>query len=588
MDDASLESRVGTIVQAMAVRDGKVLATGSNAEIQALAGPSTKSIDLKGRAVLPGFILTHDHPTDWAWQDPRPLNHVLPNDDVVVHRWLPNVPPKEQLAKFDQTIREALSKAKPGQWVFVSFNWGPDYKWSREMAPLFQKSITKEYIDQLAPDNPVKVKDGLVTSIVNQKAIDELRSVHPTLNVIANTPQRVEAWLKKGGGFSRPIEPAAMMKGKLPVLAEILKAEMELYPMYGAVAVASSAYASQNLQALDYLDKKGEMPMRFGWGYPGPDWSTDALQYLAGMMGHGTDHLWLAGMFAATGANCMTVPPRGNAQETAVGETLPNCSLAPGTPSRKILDAVIQSGLRVATIHTGGDKDIDYYMDAIEQGSQQAGLTQEQIRARRHAFDHSGGAPRPDQILRMKKLGMMASLNNFLLWKQDGILGMMSTSWIAKNYGTEYTAWVSPRNSMIKAGVINSWEIDRPMHNKLFFFITKGMNRFNDEDQQVYAPGERTDRIIQLKAITRWGASYLLRENVMGSLEPSKFADFIVLDKDYLTISEDQIPSIQILMTAVGGKIVHLNPALAREVGMQPVGPTTWKEKTPEGWEWVW
>src|SRR3954462_2965912 len=67
MDDASFESKVGTIVQAMAVRGDRILATGSNAEIQALAGPKTKSVDLKGKLAMPSFIITHEHPTDWAF-----------------------------------------------------------------------------------------------------------------------------------------------------------------------------------------------------------------------------------------------------------------------------------------------------------------------------------------------------------------------------------------------------------------------------------------------------------------------------------------------------------------------------------------
>src|SRR3989337_854225 len=60
MDDSSFEARVGTIVQAMAIRDGKILATGNNADLRALAGPQTKQIDLKGRMVLPSFIHTHE------------------------------------------------------------------------------------------------------------------------------------------------------------------------------------------------------------------------------------------------------------------------------------------------------------------------------------------------------------------------------------------------------------------------------------------------------------------------------------------------------------------------------------------------
>src|SRR5438094_230495 len=129
MDDSSFESRVGTIVQAMALRDGKILATGSNAEVRALAGPQTKSIDLKGRTMLPGLISTHEHPTSWAFIEPRAFRHALPGDDVVVARWMDSVPVKEQLAQFVPVMKEAVAKAKPGQWIMVVFNYGKDYQW---------------------------------------------------------------------------------------------------------------------------------------------------------------------------------------------------------------------------------------------------------------------------------------------------------------------------------------------------------------------------------------------------------------------------------------------------------------------------
>ena len=73
-----------------------------------------------------------------------------------------------------------------------------------------------------------------------------------------------------------------------------------------------------------------------------------------------------------------------------------------------------------------------------------------------------------------------------------------------------------------------------------------------------------------MKALTTWGSYYVLRENVLGSLEPDKYADFIVLDRDYLSVPEDDIPNIRVLMTVVGGKTMHLLPSLARESGMEP------------------
>ena len=595
MDDASFASRVGTIVQAMAIRDGKILTTGSNAEVRALAGPPTKQMDLKGRMVLPSFILTHEHPTDWAFIEPRAFRHVFPGDDVILSRWIESLPPKEQLAKFEPLVREAVAKAKPGQWIRVLFNYGPEYEWASELIPLFRKSVTKEWLDQLAPNNPLTVKDGFINSVVNGKAMEEFRKVHPDINFYETgrrggqrNPER-EARAERMGTLGRPVDPDAMLNGKLPQLAQLLKAEMELWASYGIATFGSSPYAYSNLQAMDLLDKKGEMPARFAWGYTGPAWDMETLRVIAAAQGHGTDHLWLVGAWSGSGSGCMTVPerpewkqmraefPYGGGGEEGGGA---RCSFAPGTVGREIMERIVESGLRIATMHTGGDKDIDYFMDAVEQGSQKAGLTLDQIRAKRHAFDHGAGAPRPEQIPRMKRLGILASEINTILWETH-----RGASLIAKQFGIEYTSWVVPRKSLTDAGIPTGFEIDRPLPHKVFFFITKGMNRYNDRDQKVYGPNEKTDRITQLKALTRWGAYYLLRENLQGTLEPGKFADFIVLDKDFLTVPEEQIPSVRVLLTVVGGKTVHLLSELAGEIGMPPVGPGTWKEPIPKGWE---
>lgn len=580
MDDASFESRVGTIVEAMAVRSDRILATGRTADIRSLAGPSTKVIDLRGRMVLPGFIITHEHPTDWAFQEPRALTHIFPNDNEIIHRWMPNLPPKEQMARFEPMMREVLAKAKPGQWLFLSFNYGPDYEHATEMAQLFARSIKKEYLDLLAPNNPVKVRNGFITSMVNTRAMESLESADGALD-----PE----FRKNGFGFSREMEPNAMFKGKTPQLAQVLKSEMELWASYGAVAFASSPYSYSNLRALRYLDERGEMPARFAWGYSGDAWDLTTLRYLASNVGTGTDNIWMIGAFAGAGGNCMTAPVseqwKTNPLEIAGRRSEGSCSYAPGSEGRARMETVVKSGMRIATIHTGGDKDIDYLMDIIEQSSAEAGFSLDDIRAKRHAFDHSAGAPRPQQIPRIKHLGMLTSLNNNLLWEPAGVVpNMMGTAMIARVYGTEYTSWVSPRKSLTAGGVMSGFEIDRPLPHKLFFFITKGMNRYNDRDKMVYGPGERTDRITQLKALTRWGAHYMLREKVMGSIEPGKFADFIVLDKDFLAVPEEEIPTIRPQMTVVGGKVIHLMSALASEIGMQPAGATAWKERFPDGW----
>ena len=582
MDDASFGSNVGTIHQAMAVRDGKILATGTDAQIRQMIGPQTKVVDLKGKTVLPSFIITHEHPMDWAFQEPRALTHVFPDDnnDTIIHRWMPNIPPKEQLARFEPMLKEALAKAKPGQWVWLSFNYGPNYEHATEMALLFGKSITKEYLDVLAPNTPVKVRNGFITSFVNTKALDALKAVNPDLED--------QNLLKTGGGFSRPMEPDAMFRGKTPQLAQVMKSELEWWAAHGMSAFASGPYSSGTMAAYRYLDARGEMPVRYGWAYPGPAFDLESMRYMSSLVGTGTDHIWLMGVFeGANGGNCSTAPIRDDWKKAPL-EILNRRECFDGFSGPKWgkdLENAIRGGMRVAGIHVSGDISVDNLMDAIEQISKEEGMTMEQIRAKRHAFDHSSGMPRPQQIPRIKDLGMIVSLNNNLLWEPPGVVpNMAGTSMFAKIHGLEYTSWISPRKSVTDAGVMSTFEIDRPFANKIFFFLHKGITRFNERDNMVYGPGERTDRITQLKAITRWGAYYLLKEKVLGTLEPGKFADFIVLDKDYLTVPEADIPNLQVLMTVVGGKTVHLTQSLATEIGSQPVGYTTWKDKIPEGW----
>src|SRR3990172_2603184 len=121
VSDDSMTSNLGDIGQAMAIRAGKILAVGTNADMLALAGPQTRKIDLKGRTVVPGVIGVHNHPQDWVHSSPEIMKKVVP-EDVVVQRFLYGTP-QEQMEKFPEVVQEAVSAAKPGQWVKILFLW---------------------------------------------------------------------------------------------------------------------------------------------------------------------------------------------------------------------------------------------------------------------------------------------------------------------------------------------------------------------------------------------------------------------------------------------------------------------------------
>ena len=555
MDDESFSSDPGTIVQAMAVRDDEILALGSDQEIRVLAGPTTRQIDLGGRTVLPGLILTHEHPTDWAWRDPIALGQVFPegNEHMVVRFLEGNA--DEQIANWDRVLIDAVDGAKPGQWILLRSDNGGNYENMPKLVTDFNKNISEELLNELSPNNPLSLD-----SWSNALAKEEAHEVFGDYTARGNR-----------GPLQRMLEPDVILAGKVELNAELLKAEMELWAAHGITAFGSSPYTLANLKALRMLDREGRIPGRFAWSYTGPNEDYFTFALISSIVGTGSDYLWNIGAHGEwSGGQCTTLPASERVKQQEV------CRLAPGHPGRQSKIDIVRSGGRISAMHSGGDRDIDYLLDIIEEQSAAAGLTLDEIRARRHAFDHASGAPRPDQIPRIKRLGMMVSMLNTMLWEnRTGY----DTSYRVRNYGEEYAHYAVPRQSVTKGGVMATQEIDRPLPHFIFYNVWVGMTRYNKGCDRVFAPEEGTDLMTQLKGLTSWGAYYLLREDRIGTLKKGKLADFIVLDRDILTIPQDDIPQVKVLMTVLGGKTLHLLPRLASEINMSPVGPTTWPSK---------
>lgn len=85
--------------------------------------------------------------------------------------------------------------------------------------------------------------------------------------------------------------------------------------------------------------------------------------------------------------------------------------------------------------------------------------------------------------------------------------------------------------------------------------VVRSMSR--SVDGNVYQPGERIDRMTALLMATRWAAEYVLREKVLGAIEAGKWADLVVLDRDYMSVPEEEISKVRPVMTMVGGRIVY-------------------------------
>ena len=562
VDDPSFAATPGTIAQAIAIRNGRILAVGTDTKIRGLAGAQTKSIDLNGRTVMPGIIDTHDHPQDWDQVNPYVIKKVI-SDDVIVERFLDGTP-DEQLRKFLPTLDEALHKAKPGQWIRIVHLLGRQLEWITTMGGYLGTRITKQHLYMAAPNNPVIVRTAHTGTLLNQKALDELRNVFPDLSKLPFGLDNPEAGT--GSTIYRIVEPDVMLRRRPDLLAEIYEGGLSWTAGYGITTIGTLFHSPSTLTAYRKLEKTGKLPLRlaWGWGWPAPGMYDDPyfMADLVARTGEGSDLFWFAGAWGgAMGRSCSTLPGTSSAVKEA--ET---CAFTMNEVGGKYTYEYIKAGGRVALIHTEKDKDIDNYLDVIERASKDAGITLDQIRAKRHTYDHSAMSPRPDQVERLAKLGMMVGGTNLRIYSDPP--GIM------KNYGERGVQWIVPRKSLNAGGVMNTYEIDRALsYNDItaFWVLAKPINLVA-VDGKVYAENQRIDRIAALKSATIWGSYYVLREKTLGSLEAGKWADLLVLDRDYMTIPEEEIAKIRVLMTMVGGKMVHLVPSLARAWGMQPTG----------------
>ncbi len=584
VDDASFTSSVGTIAQAMAIRDGKILAVGDNGLIRALAGPQTELIDLKGRTIVPGMIPVHNHPQDWAPTVPEIMLHVVP-EDVIVQRFLRG-PAREQIERLPQVLEEAVQAATPGEWIRIVLIWDdiapgdPDANWAGTR-------ITKQQLDQVAPNNPLLVRSrpviggGHISVMVNQKAVEVLRKegMPDDMAMIDNLVREEKTGISSLSIY-RMANPEVLFKDHFEMWREIIRLDLSWWASIGQTTFGQFLYHHPNvIRAYRELDRRGELENRVAWGWGQSsdiEWERlfqdpFLIADLATRDGTGTDYMWNIGT-GQNGGGCTSLRPLSSRpQDTRlVMGSGPDCQLRgtynPGSPTYNAFYKLLKAGGRLMAGHETGDISIDNFMNLIEQASKEAGLTAEEIRAKRHVADHMSGWPRPNQIPRLKDLGMVVG-------GTDRFIRLNSAAWM-RDYGESGLETVVPRGALLEAGIMNGIELDKPYEVSdatVFDDLSWAVSR-KGQDGKVYAQHQGISREVALKSGTIWGAYYVLKEDLLGSLEKGKFADFLVLDRDYLTIPEDQIDDIRILMTMVGGKVVHLVPSLARELRMQPKG----------------
>ena len=509
-----------TIAQAVAIKGNRIVAVGANQEMDRLAAPNARRINLRGRTVIPGLIDNHNHllraGTTW------PLE--LRFDGVRTRK------------KAIEMIRARAKQVGSGQWVF---NIGG---WATAQFVDDPKPFTREELDQIAPDNPVALQESYYQVFLNSRGLK-------AFGIEPNTPDPSD-FVKGTVMRDATGKPTGVIKGDIaatrPVAARLPKvppdrleaSSLSLVKDMSRAGLTTFGVAGCNADVLDIFKtwkSQGRLDVRVfcigGAAAGSPEQVDKSLQQIAQMKLYQGDDFIDDVVFGES-----VYTPLHDRMFATKSDPTPD-QLAQW---RRMAMGIAQAGLPLH-VHAELKDTIDGFLDQIEAVNKQY-----PVRNLRWALAHVNQI-NASQLERMRKLGMYAAVHPWAVING----GIMHDSFGDGAYD------MPPLTTIQNSGVTWGLGTDATAANQYLPFTTLSFAVTGK-----MAGGARTvirqtiSREDALIAHTRKNAYFVFQENNLGSIQPGKLADLVVLDRDYLTIPADQIKDISPLMTIVDGRIV--------------------------------
>ncbi|MBI3939985.1 MAG: amidohydrolase family protein [Acidobacteria bacterium] len=565
-----------TIAQAVAVRDGKILAVGDSALIQKLAGPKTDRIDLRGNTLTPGFIDAHSVGAEGSHAPAGPY-------------WMKNYT-STQCTVLDDCLRKIKAggdKAPPGEWVFVNLTrTGAAYK------------LNLQLLDSIAPNNLLVVNLDNTTAFVNSKTLETLKDDMSDEHVLAGL------FVDKDGKFNGRVTGSAygilsyeiipFPEGK--ALEEMIQIETIRRKFINRMGVTTMGGRTSGLTVsiLREIQRRGEMPMRLRMHTEVPRLNPRTerwLKRLGNLMDVGDEWFKIGGATIDSidgGGGNFTRKAQREVSDTgfdAFGQNKWAETVRPGMDWKKYGDYQIgltaaKYGWNVADLHVQGDAGVELTLELFDEANKQS-----PVKGRRFGIVHGLMRP-PDLAKRLAVYDAALSMSSEYLFRGDYVEELV------RKYGADDVAGYSPIRSLIDFGakpvmeVTNTtrWRAGGGMMDRTRIRLDQGaapyelgresgkffddqnlylnsmelfVTRKNMESGKVWGPNERVTRAEVLKMATAWAARYSADEKIMGTIEPGKLADFVILGGDYLTVPEDKISDLPILKVILGGKVTY-------------------------------
>lgn len=514
-----------SIAEAVAFRDGRFAAVGGNEAIKALAGESTTVIDLQGKTAMPGIIDSHTHPGSIA-------SRFMEVDC--------RAPPVKDIPEILGMLRAKAEELGPGRWVMgANFN---DSKLEE------RRHITRWELDEAAPENPVFiVSDTGHQALVNSLALEQAGVTMDTPDPPGGELDRDEAGRHTGLLYENAM---GLVRDHIPeyTVAELKESFRKVVDQFSRWGVTSTHNASGRKseiraykQLLDDGVRQVRMNLMMSVNVDEPGDVLDALELAGVDSGFGDEWLRvmsvkIMGDGSGAGGTCCVYEhqhrgPRGLGMWMTDPEEV-----------KRLVNKAHDAGLRVS-IHSIGDRGIDLALDSIEEAQKRSPKPD-----MRHRIEHNSLCT-PKQLRRIKELGVTPS-------SSIGYMYGLGDQY-AENFGPERSRWLHPHRTMQEMGIVAGGNSDCPVtYYSPFVQIYEAVTR-KSSSGRVVGTEEAIGVMDAIRVYTYNGAYLSKEEDRLGSIEPGKLADMIVLDRDILSVPEDEIKDIQVLTTIVDGRIVH-------------------------------
>ena len=516
--------------EALAVRDGKIMAVGSNEDVRRLIGENTRVAHLQGRAVTPGFIDPHNHFSMTTFEP------------VMVDCRMPPLPSKKGVLG---AIAAAAAGTPAGQWV-----WGLGYN---ALTTADMAVVTRQELDEVAPHNPVCIMDfSYHACYANSSAL-------ALAGIDGSTKDPHKGWISKGADeepngvlLERAMDPVHHMSMRAHIehfgedaVANLVHQNAMKHLSHGITGIGDALTMPESAEMYRIADAQGKLPiavqqLRGGdQFFQAPERASRGVfdqDNVSDRLRGGTMKIFMDPVFPAYGMNrCHddgSLSPEGEIYYTQ-------------EEVDKLVLSAAGNGTQVA-IHCIGDRAIDQGLNAFQRAIDEIpGADQLRFRVEHMTF------PRRDQIKRAAEMPIVLSLQPPFLYS----IGELFQETLDE-YNMELPAY--PYKEIVESGATIAAGSDFPCAPlPPLTGIAALANRRLRKDGSQLAPDEAIPAEEVIRQYTNGSAYATNRDSEVGSLEIGKRADMVVMSQDPTAVDPDYIRDIEVQQTYVDGHLLY-------------------------------